>query len=250
MGQTARFTRLPHTSLSLGERWWGKELGQALMEVLKMLDQERISKMSKDEIVASVDVTALDWKMPNAFLDFVTSHAIYEKEDEFQRTLAPHDPRHKKMFAFHEGGTWLEIYWGGGAYPYEMDRFKSPDDIIWFIHHISAKTWKHATLRRVGYLIAAIAQRKNWPMYGRVPHPNEAPTPNHDKIEQREKMTAKIRYSVIKRDGYRCRACGYAVQDGAHLHVDHIVAVANGGRTEMHNLQTLCTVCNLGKGAS
>lgn len=78
---------------------------------------------------------------------------------------------------------------------------------------------------------------------------NEAPPAFIDKKKERAKMSAKLRYEVIKRDGYRCRACGFGVQDGAHLHVDHIVAIANGGETKKKNLQTLCTVCNLGKGA-
>ena len=79
---------------------------------------------------------------------------------------------------------------------------------------------------------------------------NEAPPAFIDKAKERSKMSAKLRYETIKRDGYRCRACGFGVQDGAHLHVDHIVAIANGGKTDCANLQTLCTVCNLGKGAA
>lgn len=62
-------------------------------------------------------------------------------------------------------------------------------------------------------------------------------------------MTAQLRYKIIKRDGYRCRACGFAVQDGARLHVDHIKPVSKGGKTKAENLQTLCAACNLGKGA-
>lgn len=81
-------------------------------------------------------------------------------------------------------------------------------------------------------------------------HPNEAPPAFKDKAAERAKMTAALRYEIIKRDGYRCRACGFAVQDGARLHVDHIQAVSKGGKTEAKNLQTLCAACNLGKGAS
>ena len=31
------------------------------------------------------------------------------------------------------------------------------------------------------------------------------------------------------------------------LHVDHIKAWAKGGETVLENLQTLCSVCNIGK---
>lgn len=80
-------------------------------------------------------------------------------------------------------------------------------------------------------------------------HPNEAPPPFIDAQAERAKMTPQLRYEVIKRDGYRCRCCGYSVQEGARLHVDHIQAVSKGGKTVDDNLQTLCWACNLGKGA-
>jgi 5-methylcytosine-specific restriction endonuclease McrA len=65
--------------------------------------------------------------------------------------------------------------------------------------------------------------------------------------QERNRMTASLRYQVIKRDNSRCRNCGASAQNGASLHVDHIVPVSRGGKTEMSNLQTLCATCNLGK---
>lgn len=58
----------------------------------------------------------------------------------------------------------------------------------------------------------------------------------------------KMRFEVLKRDGFRCTYCG-ASGDGVELHVDHELAEANGGKTEMSNLRTACRDCNLGKGA-
>lgn len=144
----------------------------------------------------------------------------------------------------------VTLRWGGGAYDIDLSGIRRPEDLLWKLHHIGKKTWPGMTPKRISALIEIVGQIKGWPMYGRVRHPNEAPKPNHDKIKERDKMTHAIRYAVIKRDGYRCRACGFAVQDGAHLHVDHIIAIANGGATELSNLQTLCTSCNLGKAAS
>lgn len=219
-----------------------------------MTDEEAMaqlawSAMSTEEKIASIDVTQPGWKFPVRIVDTSTMFGVYEKEDKFLASLPASNPRHKKMYRFEDDDEWLMIFWGGYEYPYEMSRLKRPEDLLWFIHHLSKKDWKHTTAARIGNLIVSVAQRKGWPMYGAVPHPNEAPKPNHDKIAEREKMTPALRYEVIKRDRYRCRACGFAVQDGAHLHVDHIVAVANGGATEISNLQTLCTVCNLGKAA-
>ena len=67
--------------------------------------------------------------------------------------------------------------------------------------------------------------------------------------EQRSAMTPSLRYEILQRDGFRCVACGRTADDGVKLHVDHIVPVAKGGKTEESNLQTLCEECNLGKGS-
>jgi 5-methylcytosine-specific restriction endonuclease McrA len=61
-------------------------------------------------------------------------------------------------------------------------------------------------------------------------------------------MTPKLRFEILQRDNYRCRGCGASADDDVALHVDHIVAIANGGSTVRSNLHTLCAACNLGKG--
>lgn len=68
----------------------------------------------------------------------------------------------------------------------------------------------------------------------------------HTKIE-RAKMTDSLRYDILKRDNYKCRICGFGAEDGVKLHVDHIIPVSKGGKTEINNLQTLCERCNMGK---
>lgn len=64
---------------------------------------------------------------------------------------------------------------------------------------------------------------------------------------QRLLMTDSLRYDVLKRDGFKCVLCGATAKDGAKLHVDHILPVSKGGKTEKSNLRTLCDQCNLGK---
>lgn len=68
--------------------------------------------------------------------------------------------------------------------------------------------------------------------------------------QERAKLTDKLRYQVLKRDHYRCVICGRSAKDGVKLHVDHIKPVSRGGKTTLSNLRTLCSDCNLGKGAS
>lgn len=61
-----------------------------------------------------------------------------------------------------------------------------------------------------------------------------------------------LRFKVFMRDRFRCVYCGRspATELGVTLHADHILAVANGGKTTLENLQTLCEICNLGKGTT
>ncbi len=64
---------------------------------------------------------------------------------------------------------------------------------------------------------------------------------------ERAKMSDSLRYDVLRRDGFKCQICGATAQEGAKLHVDHIVPVSKGGKTELSNLRTLCDRCNMGK---
>lgn len=59
----------------------------------------------------------------------------------------------------------------------------------------------------------------------------------------------RLRFHVMKRDNFSCRACGAspALTPGLSLHVDHVKAWSLGGETIEENLQTLCEACNLGK---
>ena len=75
----------------------------------------------------------------------------------------------------------------------------------------------------------------------------EATEPARRKRE-RSLMTDKLRYMILRRDGFRCQLCGRSANDGIKLHVDHIIPISKGGRTIESNLRVLCEDCNLGKG--
>ena len=59
----------------------------------------------------------------------------------------------------------------------------------------------------------------------------------------------RLRWHVLQRDRFTCCACGAspAISSGVELHVDHKTPWSKGGDTVLSNLQTLCSVCNLGK---
>ena len=47
---------------------------------------------------------------------------------------------------------------------------------------------------------------------------------------------------------YHCACCGFTDKTRAHFHVDHIIAMNNGGKSVLENLQILCHRCNGEKG--
>jgi len=59
----------------------------------------------------------------------------------------------------------------------------------------------------------------------------------------------RMRAKVLIRDACICKMCGDspAKNPDAVLHVDHIVPWSKGGETAEENLQTLCSICNIGK---
>lgn len=67
-------------------------------------------------------------------------------------------------------------------------------------------------------------------------------------MSKRKAISKTVRFEVFKRDRFTCQYCGEKAPDVV-LHVDHILAVANGGTNDILNLVTSCAGCNGGKGA-
>jgi predicted restriction endonuclease len=59
----------------------------------------------------------------------------------------------------------------------------------------------------------------------------------------------RLRFIVMRRDNFKCRACGRspATDPSVILHADHVEPWSKNGRTVVENLQTLCSICNIGK---
>lgn len=68
-----------------------------------------------------------------------------------------------------------------------------------------------------------------------------------DTVFTRKPIAKGVRFDVLNRDGFKCTYCGAAPPDVV-LHIDHKVAVANGGGNDIDNLVTACLPCNIGKG--
>lgn len=61
-------------------------------------------------------------------------------------------------------------------------------------------------------------------------------------------ISPRLRFEILKRDGYRCVYCGRGPPE-AVLEVDHVTPLSKGGSMDKSNLAACCRDCNLGKGA-
>lgn len=64
--------------------------------------------------------------------------------------------------------------------------------------------------------------------------------------KERSKMSLRLRYSILVRDGFKCKSCGVSASK-KKLEIDHIIPVSRGGISKESNLQALCVTCNRGK---
>lgn len=76
----------------------------------------------------------------------------------------------------------------------------------------------------------------------------EKPVAKTVENKKRDPLPQSVRFDVLRRDNFSCRYCGKTSGTGVTLHVDHKVAVANGGTNLPDNLVTACSDCNFGKG--
>ena len=75
------------------------------------------------------------------------------------------------------------------------------------------------------------------------------PEPRSKITKRSRNISFRLRFLVMRRDGFRCCQCGRspATEPGVTLHLDHTKAWSKGGPNTFSNLQTLCSVCNIGK---
>lgn len=152
-------------------------------------------------------------------------------------------PREPALFEFDEQADAWRVYWGGYDYEVPSSHVASPIGLLETIRHLGEKGWELTTGTRISEFIVAVSIRCGWDVYGGHVLP---PRSNPDD-EERAKLKPALRWAVLKRDGFTCRACGATANTGAILHIDHVRPVSRGGYTAFDNLQTLCVACNLGK---
>jgi hypothetical protein len=109
-----------------------------------------------------------------------------------------------------------------------------------------------AYLRRFGRWNLALARFAQLANRGKLADPKGYTPPPAPAVQPRKQRTTPLhlRFQVLTRDNFRCTACGIspAIYPACRLQVDHILPASKGGATELGNLRTLCSLCNLGRG--
>lgn len=131
----------------------------------------------------------------------------------------------------------LTLWQAFGRQPRRSDLAKAPSKISQGPYNRKFGSWSSALDAFVVYANAA----------GEEPpaeSPNTAARPGASRDP-----SLRLRWRVLQRDRFTCCSCGAspALKLGVELHVDHVVPWSKGGVTTYENLQTLCSVCNLGK---
>jgi 5-methylcytosine-specific restriction endonuclease McrA len=123
-----------------------------------------------------------------------------------------------------------------GRQPRRAELAKPPSTISQGPYRRRFRSWVEALKQFVDYANASDAQQ-----------PEQIAMTAGNRIPRDPSL--RLRFFVLKRDDFRCRACGAspATKPGLHLHVDHIEPRSRGGMSIAENLQTLCEPCNLGK---
>jgi hypothetical protein len=220
--------------------------------------QEKITPEHLDDVLARVEysIEKLEGIQPiyrksrrvyYEKLKFVTGAQLIEdgiKEDERREKLAITHIDHPRGFRFteHSDGDWWEIYWGGYNYDFENERLNTAEKLLDFLAHILEKDWDGVTGEKVSNFIRSVDSRNKISRH-------HTPSCAGDAVEERAKMTPRLRFQTLRKSGFRCTSCGLGPEHGAILHADHIVPISKGGKTEDKNLRALCSSCNFGKGA-
>jgi hypothetical protein len=106
---------------------------------------------------------------------------------------------------------------------------------------VARKAFKEKNKREADLFIANVIM----PFLKIVPQPSKIIN-----IWKKPRQPSKrLRFEVLKRDGYKCILCGASPKENesTRLEIDHIVPFSKGGATRIDNLQVLCFACNRGK---
>lgn len=160
-------------------------------------------------------------------------------------SVTGHDPFGNSVL----GKTWVRSYTKGTdkpPRPEDTGSLEADPDVV-----ISIKqTLAHARDVINAHSESGTRRSETPSLQGEIPRAASRPSTEWMATE-RSKLTAGLRFLILKRDEFRCRLCGKSAahDPGVRLEVDHITPVALWGTTTEENLWSICRECNRGKAA-
>ncbi len=181
----------------------------------------------------------------------VHAQTLIRRFGSWKETLAKAGLDHRFRTRIHTEQASLEniaeVWTHYGRPPAYQEMFQPPSKIQGKTYIYRWGTWRKALKAFVDWADAEEQPQGSEP---EPAPPQQSPTkPNRTEADYRD-VRPGLRFKVFMRDRFRCLACGRspATHLNIELHADHVLAVANGGKTTLENLQTLCHDCKLGKG--
>jgi hypothetical protein len=233
--------------LSLDHPGWEKKKAQYARN---MSDDDLILEMNRVQALVNTPVlTADDF---NRHSTLASSHAIRNRFGSWAKALKEAGIGSSRMGRRYSDGECFEnlvnVWTHYGRQPTHREMTLPPSVVGPKAYVVRWGTWRKALKAFV-----------EWANADEPPEPQACPEPQAEKPmriqpapEDRHEVPPRLRWKVIVRDRFRCVACGRSPANDltVELHVDRISPHADGGKTVMENLQTLCQDCNLGKGKS
>ena len=139
--------------------------------------------------------------------------------------------------------VWIKL----GRQPKYNDMLKPLSKYVGSAYEQRFGTWRKALERFIEY----VNKEDTQPLTREIAiiNPSAVPQDSFEKHKTKRNISSRLRFIVMKRDNFKCKSCGRspATDPKVILHVDHVVAYSSGGETLPENLQTLCSICNIGK---
>jgi len=77
----------------------------------------------------------------------------------------PREPEHPFGFVFDDYHGTVDVWWGGYEYSIVVERIASPMQLLHWVAHMSKKSWRNQTSRRISRFVECICERKGWPLW-------------------------------------------------------------------------------------
>lgn len=153
--------------------------------------------------------------------------------------------RHQKSLRLNDDELFQnlqEVWTKLGRQPIQADMFPP-------ISKYSAGTYKkhfNTWMKALEKFVTSVNKEEDVSSESSIKNSKIEPSTKH---RTKREINWRLRFIVMKRDNFKCQKCGRspATDPTIILHIDHKKAWAKGGETIVENLETLCSVCNIGK---